>query len=156
MSDSKTLGTVVEALSGQTSFSGRKPIVVMDAGIATDDNIKMLKAKGYGYLCVSRSTLKDYYADTGSTPVIIKDKKNQPIELLKVKCLKNSDHYLWVKSHAKALKENSMKGLLAQRFEEGIQNINSGIKSKGGTKARQSTPTDRPLETEIPLGTQVL
>lgn len=134
MSDSKTLGTVVEALSRQTSFSGRKPIVVMDAGIATEDNIGMLKTKGYDYLCVSRSNLKNYYADTDSTPVVVHDKKKQPIELLKVKCTKNNDHYLWVKSHAKALKENSMNGLLAQRFEEGIQNINAGINSKGGTK----------------------
>ena len=133
-SDSKTLGTVVETLSRQTSFSGRKPIVVMDAGIATEENIAMLKAKGYNYLCVSRSSLKDYHADAGSVPVIVKDKKGQPIELLKVKCTKNDDHYLWVKSHAKALKENSMNGLLAQRFEEGLQSINAGINSKGGTK----------------------
>ena len=106
----------------------------MDAGIATDDNIKMLGEKGYDYLCVSRSNLGNYYADTDSIPVTIKDKKEQPIELLKVKCSKNSDHYLWVKSHAKALKENSMNGLLAQRFEEGIQNIDAGINKKGGTK----------------------
>ena len=47
---------------------------------------------------------------------------------------KNDDHYLWVKSYAKALKENSMNGLFAQRFEDGIQNINNGINNKGGTK----------------------
>lgn len=134
MSDSKTLATVIEALSKQTSFSGRKPIVVMDAGIATDDNVRMLKSRGYDYLCVSRSNLKDYYADTDSKPVMVKDKREQPIELLKVKCPKNEDHYLWVKSHAKALKENSMNGLLAQRFEEGIHNINAGTNTKGGTK----------------------
>ena len=134
MTDSKTLGTVVEALSRQTSFSGRKPIVVMDAGIATNGNIKMLREKGYEYLCVSRSNLKDYHADTNSTPVVIHDKRKHPIELLKVNCTKDNDHYLWVKSHAKALKENSMNGLLSQRFEEGIQNICAGIGKKGGTK----------------------
>ncbi len=134
MADSKTLETVVDALSSRTSFTSRKPIVVMDAGIATDDNIAMLKRKGYDYLCVSRSNLKEYYADTNSEPVVIKDKRNQSIELLKVKTDKNDDHYLWVKSHAKALKENSMNGLFAQRFEEGIQNIKEGINKKGGTK----------------------
>ena len=134
MSDSKTLRIIVEALARQTSFSNRKPLVVMDAGIATDDNVKMLKALGYGYMCVSRSSLKGYYADTDSTPVTIKDKRDQPIELLKVKCSKNDDNYLWVRSHAKALKENSMNGLLAQRFEEGIHNINTGVNTKRGTK----------------------
>jgi len=46
----------------------------------------------------------------------------------------NGDVYLWVKSKAKALKENSMNGLLSQRFEEGIEAINQGINKKGGTK----------------------
>lgn len=134
MSDSKTLETVVDTLSNQTSFTKRKPIVVMDAGIASDDNVNMLRRKGYDYLCVSRSNLKEYYADISSRPVKIKDKKNQPIELLKVKTNKNNDNYLWVRSHAKALKENSMNGLLSQRFEEGIKSINEGINKKGGTK----------------------
>ena len=53
---------------------------------------------------------------------------------MKVKTDKNDDHYLRVKSQAKALKENSMNGLLSQRFEEAIQNINDGISKKSGTK----------------------
>ncbi|MFA4829950.1 MAG: IS1634 family transposase [Thermodesulfovibrionales bacterium] len=134
MSDCKTLETMINALSTQTSITERKPIVVMDAGIATDGNVSMLRSRGYDYLCVSRSNIKNYYADTNSTPVHITDKKDQPIELLKVKTGKDNDHYLWVKSHTKALKENSMNGLLSQRFEEGIKNINDGISKKSGTK----------------------
>jgi transposase len=134
ISDCKTLETMVDTLTNQTSFTKRKPIVVMDAGITSDDNIKMLKTKGYDYLCVSRSNLKNYYADINSRPVQIRDKKDQPIELLKVKVTEDNDHYLWVKSHTKALKENSMNGLLSQRFEEGIQSINEGVNKKGGTK----------------------
>lgn len=134
MADCKTLGSVIDALSRQTSFSGRKPIVVIDAGIATDGNIAMLKSKGYDYMCVSRSSLKEYHADTIATPVQIKDKKDQPIELLKVKTTGDNDQYLWVRSQAKAMKEKSMNGLLSQRFEEGIQSIQEGITKKGGTK----------------------
>ena len=134
MSDCKTLEIMIDTLSIRTSCTTRKPIVVIDAGIATDDNVRILKNKGYDYMCVSRSNLKNYYADINATPVYIKDKKDQPIELLKVKTGKDNDHYLWVKSQAKALKENSMNGLLSQRFEEGIQNINYGISKKSGTK----------------------
>jgi len=96
-----------------------------------------VRGKEYDYMCVSRSNIKEYHADTDtdSKPVQIKDKKDQPIELMKVKADKdNDDHYLWVKSRAKALKENSMNGLLSQRFEEGILSINEGINKKGGTK----------------------
>jgi hypothetical protein len=134
MADCKTLGEVVDALSKQTSFSGRKPIVIIDAGIATDGNIAMLKEKGYDFMCVTRSNLKEYHADVESKPVIVRDKKDQPIELLKVKVSGDNDHYLWVKSDAKKLKENSMNGLLSQRFEEGIKNIHEGVSKKGGTK----------------------
>jgi len=134
MADCKTLGSMVDTISSQTSFSGRKPIVVIDAGIATEENIAMLKGKGYDYMCVSRSSLKEYRADISATPVLIKDKRDQPIELLKVRVASDDDQYLWVRSHAKALKEHSMNGLLAQRFEEGIQSIGEGIAKKGGTK----------------------
>jgi transposase len=54
MADCKTLGPVVDSLSQQTSFSGRKPIVVIDAGIATDSNIAMLKTKAT-IICVYRA-----------------------------------------------------------------------------------------------------
>ncbi|HED07908.1 MAG TPA: IS1634 family transposase [Ignavibacteria bacterium] len=135
MSDSKTLGTIVKELSKQTSFCKRKPIVVMDAGIATNENLIMLRQQHYDYMCVSRSKLKNYYADTESKPVVIKDKSKQPIELMKVKVdNETNEHFLWVKSKTKALKEKSMNGLLSQRFEEGIQAINEGVQRKGGTK----------------------
>ena len=134
MADCRTLEGVINALSRQTSFSDRKPIVVMDAGIATDDNLLMLKGKGYDYICVSRSSLKAYCADTTATPVQITDKRKQPIELLKVQVNGEDDQYLWVRSQAKKMKEDNMNGLLSQRFEEGIQNIQEGISKKGGTK----------------------
>jgi len=136
IADSKTLQTIVEAISQETSLSHRKPIVVMDAGIASEANLEMLRGKGYGYMCVTRTNLKNYRADTEKEPVEILDKREQPIELMRVKPVekKDNDIYLWVKSKAKALKENSMNGLLSQRFEEGVQSINEGIHKKGGTK----------------------
>jgi len=133
--DSKTLKTIVEQLSKRTSSTKRKPVVVIDAGIATEANLKMLRKEHYDYICVSRSNLKEYQADTESTPVVITDKRRQPIELMKVKSGKHpKEHFLWVRSKTKALKEHSMNGLLAQRFEEGIQAINEGIHKKSGVK----------------------
>lgn len=138
MADCKTLEVMIETLSNQTSVADRKPIVVMDAGIATNENVEMLKQKGYNYVCVTRSGLKDYHADLDCTPVCIRDKKDQPIELLRVKNGtdngQDNDHYLLVKSRAKALKENSMHGLLSQRFEQGIEQINAAVSAKSGTK----------------------
>lgn len=132
--DCSTLKTVITALNNRAGYTGEKPIIVMDAGIATEENIKFLKEEKYNYLCVSRSNLKDYKADTDSRPVQIHDRKNQPIELLNVRVENDTDNYLWVKSEAKAVKETSMNDQFSQRFGEGLRGIQKGITSKGGTK----------------------
>jgi len=133
-SDCSTLKMVIEKLNEKAGYTNHRPIIVMDAGIATEANIQYLKDEKYDYMCVSRSNLKQYKADTESRPVQIYDKKNQPIELLNVRVENDTDNYLWVKSEAKALKENSMYNQFALRFEEGIHGIQKGILSKGGTK----------------------
>ena len=133
-SDCSTLKGVITQLNLVAGYNSGKPIIVMDAGIATQANIQFLKDEKYDYLCVSRSNLKAYTADTGSSPVRIHDKKNQPIELLNVRVENDTDNYLWVKSEAKAMKENSMNDQFSQRFEEALRGIQKGITSKGGTK----------------------
>ncbi len=132
--DSQTLKMVIEKLDSKVGYLQKKPTIVMDAGIATDANIAWLKSKQYDYLCVSRSNLKEYKADTDKVPVQIYDKRKQPIELLHVRVENDTDKYLWVKSHAKAIKENSMNEKFSERFELGLSNIRRGINTKGGTK----------------------
>ena len=83
--DCNTLQSVITKLNEKAGYTNRKSIIVMDTGIATEANIQFLKKEGYDYLCVSRSNIKDYQADTNSEPVQIYDKKKQPIELLKVR-----------------------------------------------------------------------
>lgn len=133
-SDPITLKMIIPKLNNQIGYMHNKPVVVMDAGIATEGNIQYLKGQGYPYLCVARSTLKDYKADPKDIPIKITDKKNQAIELQKVEKENDPDNYLWVKSQAKALKENSMHNQFAERFEQGIRAIANGILKKGGTK----------------------
>jgi len=133
-SDCSTLKGVITQLNLAAGYTSGKPIIVMDAGIATEANIQFLKDEKYDYLCVSRSNLKHYKADTDSLPVQIYDKKNQPIELLNVRVENDTDNYLWVRSEAKAMKECSMNDQFSQRFEEGLRGIQKGITSKGGTK----------------------
>jgi len=54
MADSKTLGAMIHKLRIKTSVSAQKALVIIDAGISTEENLKMILAKGYDYLCVSR------------------------------------------------------------------------------------------------------
>lgn len=132
--DCKTLADMIDKLRLATSSTGRKALVVIDAGIATDDNLKLIREKGYDYLCVSRSTVKDYTVEPGVQCVSITDKKRHPIELLKVNVNSNTDYYLRVKSESKGLKESGMNSRFKDRFEEGLANIESSLHKKSGIK----------------------
>ena len=134
MSDSRSLAGMIDNLRIKTSASATKALVVIDAGIATDENLEMIKAKGYDYLCVSRSNLMKYNIDAGATTVSVRDNKNQKIELCPVKSDRNTDFYLKVESHAKEIKERSMNEQFRKRFEEGLQKISDSISKKGGVK----------------------
>ena len=61
MSDSKTLPEMIDKLHTHTCT--KTAVVVLDAGIATEENLKLITEKGYHYLCVSRTKLKDYAID---------------------------------------------------------------------------------------------
>jgi transposase len=133
--ETTTLEGIVDGLSAQTSYTGRKPMVVIDAGIADEGNLKMLKSKGYQYLCVTRSKLKDYRAaKEQGKPVVVTDKRNSPVELLLVEQEGIDDSLLYVRSERKAQKELSMHENFTSHFETGLTQIMEGIQKKGGTK----------------------
>ena len=121
IADCNTLSAMIEKLSTHTC--GRGAVVVLDAGIATEENIALIAQKGYKYLCVSRSKLKDYKALPERLTVLMDTKSHQTIRLKSVTTEKNTDYYLEVKSDTKALKENGMKNQFEQRFEEELQKI---------------------------------
>jgi hypothetical protein len=135
IADCKTLEQTVEDLAMRVSISTPKPTVIMDAGIATDDNLTMLRKKGYQYLCVSRSSIKDYQEIIKDRPIThLMDKRESPIEIVQFKDTENQDNVLFVRSEKKAKKEVSMKQYFTKHFEEGLEQIKKGIHSKSGTK----------------------
>ncbi len=133
IADCDTLSTMIDKLASHTCKE-KKSVVVLDAGIATEENLKLIEAKGYRYLCVSRSKLKQYQAVQGRLTVLMETKSKQYVRLKAVTAEKNTDYYLEVKSPAKEMKETGMKNQFEQRFEEALQRIHKGIHSKGGIK----------------------
>lgn len=132
ITDSTTLSAMIEKLSKHTC--GHNAIVVLDAGIATEDNLKLIVEKGYQYLCVSRTRLKDYQAVPDRLTVLLDTKSNKTIRLKSVTTQSNTDYYLEVKSSDKAMKEAGMKSQFEKRFEEDLQKIYNAIHRKGGIK----------------------
>ncbi|MBA3706875.1 MAG: IS1634 family transposase [Bacteroidetes bacterium] len=137
ISDSTTLEQIIAELSARTSSTERHPIVVLDAGIATEDNLKLLKKNQFDYMCVSRSGMSKYSVDTNSNPIKILDKKEQPITLQKVTVENSSDTWLRVHSQGKALKESGMNSRFSQRFEQGLSQIKESLDKKSGVKKQQ-------------------
>lgn len=136
LSDSKSLEKIIDELVKRTEQAEPKPIVVLDAGIATERNLELLKQKGYDYMCVSRSGIQKYTIDTACERIEVKDNRQHPIYLQKVKMEEVSDTFLLVQSEYKALKESGMNSLFSQRFEDGLVNIQASLEKKSGVKKR--------------------
>lgn len=131
--DPKSLPDMIDTLADRNPAQKEKSLVVMDAGIATEDNLKLIKAKGYNYLCVSRTKLKDYTLSEDHKSVMVKDARKQTITLNKVHT-EGEDYYLEITSPSKTMTESSMNKLWRERFETELNKINDGIAKKGGTK----------------------
>jgi hypothetical protein len=137
IADSKTLEQIITELSARTSATGCHPVVVLDAGIATQDNLKLLNKNKFKYMCVSRSGMNKYTVDTQSKPVKICDKKKQELTLQRVTVEGSTDTWLRVYSPAKALKESGMNNRFSQRFEQGLSQIKESLGKKGGVKKQE-------------------
>lgn len=132
IADCKTLSVMIEKLSVQTD--NRKAIIVLDAGIATEQNLALLQANGYSYVCVSRSNLNEFSFDQDRLTVLMETKSKQDIIIKAIKTPVSTDYYLQVTSPGKALKEGAMKNIFETRFEESLQKIKTAIHKKGGIK----------------------
>ena len=132
MADSKNLSLIIDKLSFHSG--SQQPVVVMDAGIATEENLLMIRAKGYHYLCVSRSRLKDYQAISDRLTVLLETKSKRHVRIKAVKSHDNADYFLEVASQDKYETANSMRSQFEQRFELELQKIAQSLERKGGTK----------------------
>lgn len=132
MSDNKTLIPMIEKLHSQVDQ--QKPIIVLDAGIATEENLEYLQANSYSYVCVSRSRLSNYTAVADGLAVVLETKSRQEVQLKAIKTEVNTDYYLQVRSPAKAMKERGMKDLFESRYEQELQKIKASLQKKGGVK----------------------
>lgn len=111
-----------------------KVLVVVDAGIATEVNLQLLKDSGYNYLCVSRSKLKDYTLKDEGSKVTVLDSRRRPITLAEVAHEPEGDYYLQVNSPAKSMTESSMNRQWRERFEAELLKARRALFTKGGIK----------------------
>lgn len=136
--DPDSLPNMIDTLSSKTrvpSGNGiQKTLVVIDAGIATEDNLEKIKSKGYNYLCVSRRRLTDYELADDMKTVTVLDSRKQAISLREVKREADGDYYLEINSPGKALKESSMNRKFKERFELELAKARESLGKPRGKK----------------------
>ena len=145
MQDYDSFGNIIDELDAHMKSLGVAPIVVMDAGIATAENLDLLRDLNYKFLCVSRSSRKAYKPIEGVPVQHMRDKLGQPLEIRRVEVefkkdkdgnlpKAASDTFYWVRSEAKAAKENGMYDQFTRRFEAELEKIRASLQKKHGTK----------------------
>lgn len=135
--DPQSLPDMVERIITRNPVScnpEEKVLVVVDAGIATESNLQLLKDSGYNYLCVSRTKLKDYTLKDEGRKVTVLDSRRRPITLAEVSHEPEGDYYLQVNSPAKSMTESSMNRQWRERFEAELLKAQRALSTKGGVK----------------------
>jgi hypothetical protein len=134
-SEPKTLLEMIGALTQSYPSNKKsrqfKPTVVIDAGLATEKNLKELK-KEYHYIAVSRKKIEPPKSDDF---ILIKEDKKNKIEAQRITY--NGEIFLYCKSKLKQNKEKSMQSRFRQNFEERLARIAQSIHKKGCTKNYQ-------------------
>jgi predicted metal-dependent hydrolase len=119
VSEGKTLEVMLKGLDARAGA-----LVVMDAGIATDDNLRWLREQGYRYLVVSRERARQFEAES-ATP--IENAAGKTVSIQRVDDVDNQEVRLYSYSEQRAQKETAINQHLCQRFETALQKIADGL-----------------------------
>jgi len=124
ISEPATFETMLSDVVSAMNVTNEKPVIVMDAGIATEENLEIIKSDkyGYDYVCVSRTIPKQYDKLTDKATAIT-DNRDHKIELTKVSVEGKDDCFLHIKSSQKKKKEESIDEKLTERLEAQLQDI---------------------------------
>lgn len=129
ISEPGTLEKMLDELSNVVDGFNQQKTIVIDAGIATEDNLEIIKRKQFKYVAVSRkkSYGDDFWQDSEEQEIRLSDKKSR----LKVKLVKTkNESYLLCHSEVKEAKEKAILDRRLKKFEAGLDHIKKGLKRK--------------------------
>ena len=143
VSEVSTFSQVLDDLKKETK--NKKPVIVMDSGICSEDNIKAALSGGFDYICVSRCGHGDLLEQVNEEELTtFKNKSKQEVkaqffdnEVFYEKqgnqyCLK--ERILYVETPAKKGKETAMISKKRQRFETGMEAIAASLEKPRANK----------------------
>ncbi len=126
VNESATFAEMISDLH-QNTISDRQATVVMDAGIAIEDNIDYLKEHSLPYLVVSRKAHREF-DETGA--VVVKDDTDCRVTVQKVHDPDTSETLLYCHSSQREKKEAAINQLFSTCFEEALEYLKQGLGMK--------------------------
>lgn len=136
-------GNAVEAHTLQAMLAGLQApagaLVVMDRGIATEDNLIWLKAQGYRYVVVSRERNRQF---DPAQAMEIRAADGGRIQLQKVLVPELQEARLYCHSAQREQKEAAIVTRLTRRFEQGLEKLRQAL-AKPRTDRRLVSITER-------------
>jgi len=132
VSEGKTLEKMLTGLEKEPSLI--KPLIIVDDGIAVEDNLKWLRDNRYDYLAISRRRKREIPEELASRMATVKEDKQSLVRVVLKSDEKTKEVEVWCHSIQKEKKEEGIKNLFRQRFEEGLKKIEAGLTKKNGIK----------------------
>lgn len=129
-SEPKTLEQMIKNLSVHQSLF--KPTIILDAGIATDDNLAWLRRNGYTYVVSARQDAPSMDLDSELEDV---GDLNNFVKAALIKSEDDSEEkWLYCESEAKAAVALEMKQSFRKRYEEELNKLSKGLSKPKGRK----------------------
>ena len=125
----KTLAEMVGKLVENDASPG--PTIVLDAGIASEENIAWLVEGGYHYVVVSRKRHREFNEHEA---VWVKDEGPLRIRAQRVVNSDTREVELYCHSSQREEKDRSIQELFTQRFEAALKKLADGLPKKGTVK----------------------
>ncbi len=127
IAECKTLEKMLDQLGANEDAT-----VVMDRGLAAEDNLHWLREHGYRYVVVSRQSKREF--DRTAAIETLHNALNQEVSFYQETAKQVDEHgncyqesHLRCYSQARADKENSIVGSFMKRFEKGLEKINEAL-----------------------------
>lgn len=128
-SEPKTLAKMITRLTPEKHQQA--PTVVLDAGIATEDNIAWLVENHYRYVVVSRKRHRQFDETQGQ---IVKETSHNIVRIQRVVSADGDELELYCHSEQREKKDQSIQTLSQQRFEAALEKLASGLQKKRSVK----------------------
>jgi len=129
VSEPKSLKNAIEALHSKENLF--KPTIVMDAGIATEDNLQWLRENGYTYIVSARK--KAPSMEHGGDPVMVGNSEKYQVKVRELP-VDGEEKWLFCESPAKEATASSMKTFFQKRFEEALEKLTTSLQKPKGRK----------------------